>query len=168
MSEHSVPQGTRQDADDAAGGDPGVNPDDASNGTSKASREFCEIVGRDLGIKVSAARTAFIGEPTRQVLGVVGWAMDKSEDPDERSRMVLGWAKKRRAGAFRPPSDEYISLVGYGVSDPDAECANRENLQLAKLLLRYWNENPLRFARVLDELEIWMNVCEDEFENGAS
>jgi hypothetical protein len=121
-----------------------------------------------MGIKVSTARTAFVGEPTTQVLRIVGWAMDKSEDPAERSRMVLGWAKKRKAGAFRSPSDEYVSLAGCGVSDPNAECANRENLQLAKLLLRYWNANPLRFARVLDELEIWMNVCEDEFENGAS
>ncbi len=164
MSEHSVPQGT----DDAPGGDPGKAPDGTPNEAQRASKEFCEAMAKDMGIKASTARTAFVGEPTRQVLGVVGWAMDKSEDPDERSRMVLGWAKERKAGAFRPPSDEYISLAGFGVADPDADCSYRENVQLAKLLLRYWNENPLRFARVLDELEIWMNVCEDEFGNGGA
>ncbi len=160
MSEQSVPQGT----DDT----PGSNRGDGHNGAPTATRDFCEVVARDLGIKSSTARTAFINEPTRQVLGMVGWAMDKSDDPEERSRMVLGWAKKRKAGAFRPPSDEYVSLAGFGVSDPNADGSYRENVQLARLLLRYWNANPLRFARVLDELEIWINVCEDEFENGGS
>ena len=37
----------------------------------------------------------------------------------------------------------------------------RENVALARLLARYWHENPKRLARVLDELEIWLNVRED-------
>ena len=57
-------------------------------------------------MKVSAARTAFIGEPTSRVMGVVAWAMDRSEDPEERSRMVVAWAKKRGCGAFRPSEEE--------------------------------------------------------------
>ena len=114
-------------------------------------------------------RTAFIGEPTQRVLGVMSWAMDKSGEPEERSRMVLAWAKKRRAGAFCPPSDEYVSLAGDLIGDPASDGHFRENERLARLMARYWHENPRRLARVLDELEIWINVREDELaENGRS
>jgi hypothetical protein len=36
------------------------------------------------------------------VTGAVAGAMDKSEDPEERSRMVVAWAKKRGCGAEAP------------------------------------------------------------------
>ena len=39
--------------------------------------------------------------------------------------------------------------------------SHRENLALARLLAQYWHENPKRLARVLDEVEIWLNVRED-------
>ena len=38
---------------------------------------------------------------------VAAWAADNSDDPQERARMVISWAKKRGAGAFRPVPDEY-------------------------------------------------------------
>ena len=158
MSEESVPQGARE----AAGGVPA--------GAPIATPEFCEVVARDLGIKVSAARTAFLNEPTQRVLGVAGWAMDRSEDPGERSRMVIAWARRRGAGAFRPAPDEFVSLAGSVGTGEEAHY--RENVALARLLARYWHENPKRLARVLDELEIWLNVCEDvpapEKTNGES
>ncbi len=136
--------------------------------TTVANAAFCELVAKDLGIKPTTAKTAFLDEPTQRVLGVASWAMDKSNDQEERARMVIAWAKKRGAGAFRPISDEYVSLagsVGHG-----EEAHYRENEALARLLARYWKENPRRLARVLDELEIWVNVFPEQLDpkNGRS
>ena len=132
-----------------------------------ADLAFCELVAQDLGIKPTSAKTAFLDEPLQRVVGVASWAMEESEDPDERARMVIAWAKKRRAGAFRPIPDEYVSLagsVGHG-----EEAHYRENEALARLLARYWHENPKRLARVLDELEIWVNVYPERLNgNGGS
>jgi len=60
-----------------------------------ADATFCELVALDLGIKPSSAKTAVLDEPTGRVLGVTSWALDNSEDPHERARMVIAWAKKR-------------------------------------------------------------------------
>jgi hypothetical protein len=149
LSERSVPEGADNN------GAPNGIPD----GPPIATAAFCEAVAHDLGIKVSAARTAFLNEPTQRVLGVVSWAMDRSEDPAERSRMVIAWARKRGAGAFRPTPDEFVSLAGSVGNGEEAHY--RENVALARLLARYWHENPKRLARVLDELEIWLNVREE-------
>jgi hypothetical protein len=141
LSKRSVPQG--------ADGAP----------TSVADSGFCEELAEYLGIKPSTAKTAFLDEPTQRVLGVASWAMDKSDDSEERARMVIAWAKKRGAGAFRPISDEYISLagsVGHG-----EEAHYRENETLA----RYWHKHPHRLARVLEELEIWVNVFPEQLED---
>jgi hypothetical protein len=146
LSDRSVPEGS---------GKHGEHP---QKPPTVADAAFCELVARDMGVKVSAARTAFMGEPTARVKGVVEWAMDRSEDPEERSRMVVAWARKRGCGAFRS-DDEYVSLAGsVGVG----HMANRrENEALAHLLLQYWCSNPRRLARLLDELEIWINVTEE-------
>ena len=149
MSDASVPQGT----------------DGAP--TTVADAAFCELVDKDLGIKPTTAKTAFLDEPTQRVLGVASWAMDNSEDHEERARMVIAWAKKRGAGAFRPVPNEYVSLagsVGHG-----EEAHYRENEALARLLARYWHENPRRLARILVELEIWINVFPERLdEKGRS
>lgn len=159
MSEDSVPQGTKND------GAPNDSvPDGIPDGAPIATPAYCELVAGDLGIKPSAARTAFLNEPTYRVLGVVGWALDKSEDPEERSRMVIAWARRRGAGAFRPAPDEYISLAGSVGSGEEG--TYRENEALARLLAWYWQQHPKRLARVLDELEIWLNVREDMPKNG--
>ncbi len=78
--------------------------------------------------------------------------------------MVIAWAKKRRAGAFRPIPDEYVSLAGSLGHGKEAHY--RENEALARLLARYWHENPRRLARVLDELEIWVNVFPERLDPG--
>ncbi len=127
-----------------------------------ADAAFCEVVAEELGIKPTYAKTAFLQEPIGRVIGVASWAMEESEDPQERSRMIIAWAKKRRAGAFRPVPEECISLagsVGHG-----EEAHRRENEALARLLTKYWHENPKRLARVLDELEIWVNVFPERLE----
>jgi len=121
-----------------------------------ADAAFCEVVAGELGIKPTSAKTAFLDEPVARVIGVVSWAKEESQDPRERARMVIAWAKKRRAGAFRPIPEEYVSLAGSVGGGEEAH--RRENEALATLLARYWHENPRRLARVLDELEIWINV----------
>jgi hypothetical protein len=66
---------------------------------------YAEILADELEIKVSTARSAFIGEPQRRASEISGWALDKSDDPEERARMILAWARKNRRGAFRDLSD---------------------------------------------------------------
>ena len=155
MTEHSLPE-------------QGDLPQSEAEGDALPQRvadaAFCEEVARDLGIKPSSAKTAFLQEPIGRIIGVASWAMEESENPQERSRMIIAWAKKRRAGAFRPAPDEYVSLagnVGHG-----EEAHRRENEALARLLARYWHENPKRLARVLDELEIWINVAPERLDLG--
>jgi hypothetical protein len=63
LSDASVPQGSGKH--------------DAPQPITVADGAYCELVARDLGVKTSTARTAFINEPTQRVLGVVSWAMDK-------------------------------------------------------------------------------------------
>ncbi len=94
------------------------------------------------------------------------WAADRSPDPEERGRMVIAWAKKRGCGAFRTSPDEYVSLAG---STGHAHMATqRENAALAHLLLQYWCDNPRRLARLLDELEIWLNVKDERAHNDGN
>jgi hypothetical protein len=66
---------------------------------------YAEILADELGVKITTARTAFIGEPQRRASEISGWALDNSEDPQERARMILAWARKHRRGAFREVSD---------------------------------------------------------------
>lgn len=155
MTEQSLPQGGDLPQPEAEGG---------ALPQSVADAAFCEVVAKDLGIKPTSAKTAFLEEPVGRVIGVASWAMEESEDPKERSRMIIAWAKKRRVGAFRPVPDEYVSLagsVGHG-----EEAHRRENEALARLLARYWHENPKRLARILDELEIWLNIHAERLDPG--
>ena len=95
LTAESVPQGTKNEG----------APNEVQDGAPIATPAYCELVAGDLGIKPSAARTAFLNEPTHRVLGVVGWALDKSEDPVERSRMVIAWPGGAGRGRFvRPPT----------------------------------------------------------------
>lgn len=70
---------------------------------------FAAIIADELGVKVSTARTAFIGEPKRRASEISGWALEKGADAEERARMILAWAKKHRAGAFREEGDADFS-----------------------------------------------------------
>src|SRR5215208_6036001 len=66
---------------------------------------YAQILADELGVKVTTARTAFIGEPQRRASEISGWALDNGADATERSRMILAWARKHRAGAFRDVAD---------------------------------------------------------------
>lgn len=93
---------------------------------------YAALIAEDLGVKVSTARTAFIGEPQKRALGVMAWAFKHApDDPEKRARMILCWAKKREAGAFR--------------QDDDAE------REIARAIAAYWVEHPGRLAEVLRE-----------------
>jgi hypothetical protein len=155
LTEHSLPERGDLPQPDAQGGALPQRVADAA---------FCEVVAEELGIKPASAKTAFLQEPIGRVVSVASWAVEESEDPQERSRMVVAWAKKRRAGAFRPVPDEYVSLAGSVGRGEEAH--RRENEALARLLARYWQENPGRLARVLDELEIWINVFPERLDPG--
>ncbi len=91
---------------------------------------YAELLAEDLGCKVTTARTAFWGEPQKRALGVVEWAFKhEPDDAERRAKMVLGWARKRQAGAFR-----------------DTEESERE---IAEAMARYWLEHPERLAETL-------------------
>jgi hypothetical protein len=72
---------------------------------------YAEIQADELGVKVTTARTAFIGEPQRQASEISGWALDNGADARERSRMILTWARKNRRGAFRDVSDQDLARL---------------------------------------------------------
>ena len=97
-----------------------------------ADGPYCGLLAEDLGCKVSTERTAFIGEPKVRCIRVVAWAMENApDDPEKRARMILAWARKRRAGAFRNYED-----------------AER---QIARAVARYWVEHPDKLAETLRE-----------------
>ncbi len=35
-------------------------------------------------------------------------------------------------------------------------------MALARMLAAYWKENPRRLARILDEVEMWINLKDEE------
>ena len=122
MTETSVPRG------------PG-KAEDASRPTTReivADAAFCELLAEDLGVKETTARTAFIGEPKVRAIRVVEWALrHEPDDPERRARMIVAWARKRKAGAFR--------------DDPDAE------RDIARKIANYWREHPEKLAETLRE-----------------
>ncbi|CAA9278070.1 MAG: hypothetical protein AVDCRST_MAG93-3006 [uncultured Chloroflexia bacterium] len=97
-----------------------------------ADAAFCEVLAQDLGVKVTTARTCFIGEPQKRALEVIAWVFKHAPDSREkRAKMCLSWAKKRKAGAFRDPED-----------------AEKE---LAQAVAEYWTRHPERLAQTLKE-----------------
>lgn len=95
-----------------------------------ADVSFCEVIAEDLGIKVTTARTAFIGEPKVRCIRVIEWALrNEPDDPEKRSRMVLAWAKKRKAGAFKDPEES--------------------QQEIARAVAEYWTRHPEKLAETL-------------------
>lgn len=145
MSKRSVPRGSGKH-------------EDAPQPPAVADAEFCKAIADDLGVRLGTAKTAFLGEPEARALGVAAWAMDEvPDDPEQRARMIVAWAKKRRAGAFREDPLEFASLMGSVGGTEGGDPHYRENENIAKLLAFYWADNPRRLARILDEAEIWFN-----------
>jgi hypothetical protein len=95
---------------------------------------YARLLAEDLEVKETTAHRAFIGEPQKRALDVVAWAFDHApDDPGKRARLILMWAMKREAGAFRKQGDEE---------------AERE---IARRIARYWSEHPDRLAETLRE-----------------
>lgn len=109
---------------------------------------FAEVLAEDLGIKPTTARTAFIGEPKVRAIRVSEWALRHQPDsPEKRAKMVLAWAKKRGAGAFRPDDGDDSSLNGI------LEHEDERFVRLAEALARMWTENPASLAEAIRALE---------------
>ncbi len=123
MTETSLPRGAGK-AEDASG---------PSTQEIVVDGRYARLLAEDLGIKETTARTAFIGEPKVRCIRVVEWAMrHEPDDAEKRAKMILAWARKRKAGAFR--------------DDPDAE------RWLARKIGEYWAENPEKLAETLREV----------------
>jgi hypothetical protein len=118
---------------------------------------YAEILADELGVKVSTARAAFIGEPKRRASEISGWALDSSDDPEERARMILAWARKHRAGAFREDDEPGLAakvVWGEVPAEERREAMARERLErLGRALAGMWVENPESLAEAIRALE---------------
>ena len=95
--------------------------------------KYAKLLAEDLGVKITTARTAFINEPVSRALAVREWAFRHAPDSAEkRSRLIVEWAKRKRAGAFRQP-------------DEDAE------REIARRIAEYWQKHPEQLAHTLRE-----------------
>jgi hypothetical protein len=94
---------------------------------------YARLLADDLGVKLTTARTAFIGEPVARALKVREWAFRRAPNsPEKRARLIIEWAKRQGAGAFRQ----------------DDEAAERE---IARRIAAYWIERPEQLAQTLRE-----------------
>jgi hypothetical protein len=68
--------------------------------------KYAKLLAADIGCKVTAARTAFIGEPVARALKVREWAFRRAPNsPEKRARLIIEWAKRQGAGAFKQDPD---------------------------------------------------------------
>jgi hypothetical protein len=113
-----------------------------------ADAAFCELIASDLGVKHTTAKTAFLDEPKVRAIRVVEWALrHQPDDPEQRAKMILGWAKKRRAGAFREDKSGDTSLA-------DIFAGEQERFErLAEALAALWVEHPESLAKAIRALE---------------
>lgn len=124
------------------------------DGTRPSTRElvcddrFCEVLADELQLKTSTVRTALIGEPKVRAIRVSEWTMRNAPDDHEhRGRLLIWWARKRGAGAFRPDDGDDSSL---------ADVLGREEERfgrLAEALARMWTEHPESLAGAIKALE---------------
>ncbi len=125
-------------------------PEEARPSTRElvADGAFCRLLAEDLGVKVTTAKTCFLEEPKVRCIRVTEWALrHQPDDAERRARMILGWAKRRKAGAFREDTSDDTSL---------AEIFDREHERferLAEALARMWVEHPEGLAEAIRALE---------------
>jgi hypothetical protein len=113
-----------------------------------ADDAFCRLLADDLQVKFPTAKTAFLDEPKVRCIRVVEWALrHQPDDPEQRARMILGWAKKRRAGAFREDDGDDTSIAG--IFDKEQDRFER----LAEALAAMWVEHPESLAKAIRALE---------------
>ncbi len=113
-----------------------------------ADEAFCGVLAEDLGLKPSTVRTGLINEPKVRCIRLVEWLLRNApDDADRRARLLIWWAKKRRAGAFREPAGDDSSLAG--ISETEDERFGR----LAEALAAMWVEHPESLAEAIKALE---------------
>jgi hypothetical protein len=109
---------------------------------------FAAVLAEDLGIKPTTVRTALIGEPKVRAIRVGEWAQRNApDDPERRGKLLVWWAKKRGAGAFRPDDHQDESLGGI------LEAEDERFGRLAEALAKMWVENPASLAEAIKALE---------------
>lgn len=68
----------------------------------KAYQAFCRQVASLLFTDAEPIERAFLGEPIREVLALVDWALAHEYDPGfEAGRALEAWARRRCRGAYR-------------------------------------------------------------------
>ncbi len=116
-----------------------ASPEGSTRGIVVDER-YAAVLAEDLGVDPELAVKAFGGEPRLRAMNVVGWAMDRSDDPEERGRMVLAWAQKRKAGAWSLRPRRY-------------QRPKRDVEEMARSLALMWSERPELLAEALLKLE---------------
>ncbi len=126
-----------------------ASPEGSTRDPLVVDDRYAEILAEDLGVDPELAMKAFGGEDRKRAMRVVGWALVRSDDPDERGRMVLGWAKKRKAGAWslRPRRYERPKRDG------DDDDGRDRYVEAARGLALAWSERPELLAEALLKLE---------------
>jgi hypothetical protein len=129
---------------------PGTDKHPPSTREIVVDDRYARLLSEDLGIKETTARTCFLGEPCKRALGVVAWCHEHApQDPKKRARMALMWARKRKAGAFRPDAGDKAFEEVTGARKPNGEDdAERE---IARRIAEYWKRHPEKLAEVLRE-----------------
>ena len=111
-------------------------------------RRFAEVLAEDLGLKVRPVRIALEGEPKVRAVRVSEWAMRNApDDLEHRAKLLLWWAKKRKAGAFREDKGGDTSLAD--IFDQEQDRFER----LAEALAAMWVEHPESLAEAIRALE---------------
>lgn len=144
MTDISVGQG-----EDRRAPKPGeASPEDGDRGLV-VDESYAQALAEDLAVDPELAMKAFLGEPRKRALRVVGWVLVSGiDDPDRRGRMIQAWAQKRKAGAWslRPRRHERPKR------DVDDDGDGRY-VEVAKRLAVLWGEHPELLAEALVKLE---------------
>lgn len=68
----------------------------------RADQTFCRQVARLQFTDTEPIRRAFLGEPVKEVLALVEWAMEHEDEPGfETGQALEAWARRRCRGAYR-------------------------------------------------------------------
>ena len=71
----------------------------------RVDEEFLELLEVDFEVSYWELNQAFggvPGAPKKQAIEICEWAARKSDDPEERGRMIRGWARNRKVGMYSP------------------------------------------------------------------
>jgi hypothetical protein len=111
--------------------------------------------------QTEAAHLALDGEPMKRVLGVLDWLLQHESDPDYSPRdMLLGWAKSRQAGCYRPTpaqritdgsSDDQLAEIEASLP-PSVHKPDSEDRRIARSIAAFWMERPEELVSALDRM----------------